>query len=79
VAAIQPQSPLLMKPFTVMYMQLGAYLQSSPAANNCDGVFAVEVLLLPFGDGDGEGCEYDAEIVHLIGVPPLAVPEHPEE
>jgi hypothetical protein len=38
-----------------------------------------EVLLLPLGDGVGVGDEYDAEIVHLIGTPPLAVPEHPEE
>lgn len=46
------------------------------------GFFLVaEVLLLPLGvgGGDGEGDENDAEIVHLVGVPPLAVPEHPEE
>jgi hypothetical protein len=45
------------------------------------GFLVAEVLLLTLGvgDGDGEGDENDAEIVHLIGVPPLAVPEHPEE
>lgn len=37
----------------------------------------VEVLLLPLGEGDG--CEFDDEIVHFMGTPPLAVPEHPEE
>jgi hypothetical protein len=36
-----------------------------------------EVLLLPLGVG--VGCEKDAVIVHFTGVPPLAVPEHPEE
>jgi hypothetical protein len=35
----------------------------------------VDVLLLPPGDG----VENDDEIVHLIGAPPLAEPEHPEE
>jgi hypothetical protein len=35
----------------------------------------VELLLLSLGDG----VENDDEIVHLIGAPPLAIPEHPEE
>jgi hypothetical protein len=39
------------------------------------GLVLAEVLLLPLG----VGVEYDGEIVHLIGAPPLAVPEHPEE
>ena len=31
------------------------------------------------GEGEGDGGENDIEIAHLIGTPPLAVPEHPEE
>jgi hypothetical protein len=34
-----------------------------------------EVLLLPPRDG----VENAGETVHLIGTPPLVVPEHPEE
>ena len=47
-----------------------------------DKLLVVEALLLPLGVGDGEGGgegEYDAEIVHFAGVPPLAVPEYPDE
>jgi hypothetical protein len=47
--------------------------------NTQDYQSEVLLLLLGEGEGEGDGGENDIEIVHLIGTPPLAVPEHPEE
>jgi hypothetical protein len=54
-----------MKPFIVRFMHSLEYVQ--------DVAFAVgEVPLLE------DVFENDGDTVHLIGTPPLAVPEHPE-
>jgi hypothetical protein len=63
---ISLQSLLLTKPFILRVPVAADFV-----------LFVVEVLLLLLGDGDGG--ENDTEIVHLIGILPLEVPEHPEE